>query len=121
MASRLVHWEICGPDAGILTEFYGGLFGWEFESPPGFGDYHMTGEEQTGLGGAIGRSDPEGIQMPAYVALYAEVDDIDAHLARIEAAGGETVVARTEIPGMVIYAMFRDPAGNLMGLVEAGG
>ena len=119
MASRLVHWEICGPDAGALREFYGSLFGWDFRTPPGFGDYHMSDPEQTGLGGAIGVSEPEGIDLPAYVALYAEVDDIDAHLARIEAAGGVTLVPRTEIPGMVTYAMFRDPAGNVMGLVES--
>ena len=119
MASKLVHWEICGPDAGALREFYGSLFGWDFRTPPGFGDYHMTSAEQTGLGGAIGESNPEGVPMPAYVALYAEVDDIDAHLARIEAAGGVTLVPRTEIPGMVTYAMFRDPAGNVMGLVES--
>jgi hypothetical protein len=29
------------------------------------------------------------------------------------------VVPRTVIPGMISFGMFRDPAGNLIGLVEA--
>jgi hypothetical protein len=121
MASKLVHWEICGPDAGALKEFYGDLFGWEFESPEGFGGYHMTSAEQTGLGGAVGEVNPSDTDLTAYVTVYLEVADIDAHLARIEAAGGRTVKPRTVIPGMVTYAMFGDPGGNLIGLVESAG
>jgi len=116
--ARIVHWEICGPDTGGLKSFYGGLFGWEFESPEGFGDYHMASAEQAGLGGAVGGGNPEGIDLAAYVTLYVAVPDVDAHLARVEAGGGETVLPRTEIPGMVTYALFRDPAGNMIGLVE---
>ncbi len=56
--------------------------------------------------------------MPNYQALYVEVPDIDAHLAKVEAAGGKTVVPRTVIPATVIFGLFTDPAGNLVGLVE---
>jgi predicted enzyme related to lactoylglutathione lyase len=115
MASKLVHFEIMGPDGGALKAFYGDLFGWEFESPDGVGDYHLT-TAGGGLGGAVGNG---GDETSSYVTVYLQVPDIDAHLARIEAAGGTTVQPRTEIPDMVVYAQFRDPAGNVVGLVEA--
>ncbi|MCB2223358.1 MAG: VOC family protein [Actinobacteria bacterium] len=115
MASKIVHWEIIGPDGDAMKAFYGDLFGWEFESPEGFGGYHLVGDDQSSIGGAVGAGSDE---MPSYVTLYLSVPDIDAHLARIEAAGGSIVMPRTTIPGMVTYATFRDPAGNLVGLVE---
>lgn len=118
MADKLVHWEIVGPDADAMKEFYGELFGWDFQSPPGFGDYHMTVADQTGLGGAVGKGNEE---MSSYVTLYIEVPDITARLAAIEAAGGKTVMPRTEVGDMVTFGMFIDPAGNLIGLVESAG
>jgi len=48
------------------------------------------------------------------------VPEIVEALARIEAAGGKTVVPRTVVPGVVTFALFTDPAGNLLGLAELG-
>ena len=115
MPAKIVHWEIMGPDGDAMKAFYGDLFDWEFQSTDNFPDYHMTGEG-VGVGGAVGKGSDE---MPNYVAIYLEVDDIDTHLARIEAAGGKTVMPRTVIPDTVTFAMFADPAGNMVGLVEA--
>ncbi len=56
--------------------------------------------------------------MPSYVMIYVGVDSIDEHLKMIEAAGGKTVLDRTVIPGVVAFAQFRDPAGNVVGLTE---
>jgi predicted enzyme related to lactoylglutathione lyase len=48
------------------------------------------------------------------------VDDPDAYLKKIEGQGGKTVVPTAEIPGMVVFAQFADPEGNVVGLVKAG-
>lgn len=117
MANPIVHWELVGPDGEAMASFYRDLFGWESEAVPGFDQYYMVAREHAGIGGAVGKGSDE---MPAYITMYVEVPSIDEHLARIEAAGGGTVVPRTEIPGTVVFAMFRDPAGNIMGLVEPG-
>ena len=69
-----------------------------------------------GVGGAVGQGPEQG---PTYLTVYLEVDSIDDHLARIEAAGGQTITPRTVIPDTVIFALFTDPAGNMVGLVEA--
>ena len=47
------------------------------------------------------------------------VDDPQATLDAIEAAGGRTVMPVTEIPGMVTLAQFQDPAGNMVGIIKS--
>ena len=39
-------------------------------------------------------------------------------LAQIKASGGSVDVPRFEVPGVVVLGLFKDPAGNEMGLVE---
>ncbi|MEM9404002.1 MAG: hypothetical protein AAGA44_16140 [Pseudomonadota bacterium] len=39
----------------------------------------------------------------------------------IEEAGGSIDAPRFEVPGVVVLGLFRDPAGNPMGLVEMDG
>lgn len=114
-ANPIVHWEVMGEDADVLLEFYGSLFDWKFNPVEGFENYHMVPSEQAGLGGAVGRGSDE---MPGYLTFYVEVGDIEETLLVVEKEGGKTVVPRTEIPGTVSFALFNDPAGNLMGLVE---
>jgi predicted enzyme related to lactoylglutathione lyase len=116
MAAKIVHWEVMGPDGGAMVAFYQDLFGWETSAPPGFEGYHLVPAEQSGVGGAVGQGSEE---MPRYITIYLEAESIDEQLARIEAAGGKTVAPRTVIPGMVTYALFADPAGNVVGLVES--
>lgn len=116
MANKIVHWELMGPDGEKMSRFYADMFGWNGQAVPGFDDYFMIDAEQTGLGGAVGKGSAE---MPAYLTMYIEVDSIDEHLVKIEGAGGHTVMPRTVIPGTVTFAMFTDPAGNVVGLVEA--
>jgi predicted enzyme related to lactoylglutathione lyase len=53
--------------------------------------------------------------------IYLGVADINATLARITAGGGQVVMPRMEVPGVVVVALFTDPAGNRMGLVEMDG
>jgi predicted enzyme related to lactoylglutathione lyase len=52
------------------------------------------------------------------VTVYIEVDDPQSILDEIEGKGGETVVPVTEVE-VVTFAQFRDPAGNVVGLVKS--
>lgn len=112
----IVHFELVGPDVAALNMFYETMFGWKAEQAPGFETYLMLAAEQSGVGGALGQGDEH---MPAYEAIYVQVDSVEDHLSRAEAAGGKVAVPRTVIPGMVTFGMFFDPAGNLIGLAEA--
>lgn len=115
MGNPITHFELMGANGEVQKDFYSEIFDWEVTSTEGFGSYYMvqTGDGQ--LGGAVGQGSEE---IPNYVTIYVEVDKIDPKLEEIEKAGGKTVLPRTEIPDMVTYALFTDPAGNLVGLVE---
>jgi predicted enzyme related to lactoylglutathione lyase len=53
--------------------------------------------------------------------IYLGVADINATLEKIAAHGGAAASPRMEVPGVVVLAIFTDPAGNRMGLVEMDG
>lgn len=114
-ANPIVHWELMGADGGAQKAFYESIFDWKLSSPEGFENYHITEGDEMGVNGGIGQGSE---QMPSYQAIYVQVDDINAKLGEVEAAGGTTVMPRTEIPEVVTFALFNDPAGNLVGLVE---
>lgn len=97
-----------------MKEFYAQTFGWTYNEGPD-GDYSMVGDsEGPGIGGGL-FEDPEG---PSQIVCI-EVDDIHGFLARVMANGGTVVQEPIVIPGMVVYGKFRDPGGNVVGIVDS--
>lgn len=115
MANRIVHWELMGPDGEALNDFYKTNFGWDSEPVPGFDSYYMVDGDGAGMGGAVGKGSED---MTSYMTFYIEVESINDKLQEITSAGGTTITPRTVVPDTVVFAMFQDPAGNLVGLVE---
>jgi uncharacterized protein len=103
MPAPIVFFDIAGPDAAKLKSFYSGVFGW---------DINAANAIRTGALDGTLRQDP------AEKIIYLGVPDINAALAQVKAAGGTVDVPRTVVPNVVIFALFKDPAGNRMGLVE---
>ncbi len=113
MGDPVVHFEVTGKDGKKLQDFYGGVFGWKInaDNPMNYGIVEAQG---TGIGGGISGGDGQTNN----VTFYVGVDDPQAYLDKIEAAGGKTVVPVTEIPNMVTFAQFADPEGNIVGIVK---
>jgi predicted enzyme related to lactoylglutathione lyase len=114
MGSPIVHFEVLAPGHKELSEFYASQFGWEMQ--PIMDEYTLVTTADGSPGGGIGTPFPGHDTMTLF---YIQVGSIDEALASIAEAGGKTVKERTEIPGMVTYALFADPAGNVLGIVEA--
>lgn len=115
MANPVVHFEIMGSQGDKLRSFYGDLFGWQFNVMEGM-DYGLVDpQDGVGIGGGIG-ADPNAT---ASVTIYIAVDDPQAYLDRVASMGGEITQPVTEIPGVVTFAQFKDPQGNIVGLVKA--
>ena len=111
MAGQMVHIEIPAGDTAKAREFWGGLFGWEFQAMEGSPtEYHMTRFSET-TGGAITEAD--GAKRGARV--YFDVDDINAGVSRVKELGGETSDAMP-VPGMGWFATCTDTEGNEFGL-----
>jgi predicted enzyme related to lactoylglutathione lyase len=110
MPGKLVHFEIPADDTAKGREFWGSLFGWQFEAFPGPFEYHMTQiSDQTG--GAITNMEPgkQGTR------AYFDVDEINAGTARVKELGGDADEPRA-VPGMGWFAICRDTGGNEFGL-----
>jgi predicted enzyme related to lactoylglutathione lyase len=114
MENPVVWFDIVGKDGEALKKFYGDVFKWEINSdnPMNYGMVNTEGKDK--IGGGIGSS-PNGKPMAIF---YIAVKDIKEHLKIIESKGGKVIMPFTVIPDMVTMAMFSDPEGNIIGLVE---
>ena len=110
MPGQIVHIEIPADDTAAGREFWGSLFGWQFESYPGPSEYHMTRIDDT-TGGAITDMEP-GKRGPR---VYFDVEDINAGAARVRGLGGK-VGEPMPVPTMGWFAICSDPHGNEFGI-----
>jgi uncharacterized protein len=110
MAGQIVHIEIPADDTGKAKEFWGSLFGWEFESFPGPSEYHIARIDESS-GAAITNMEPGKRGTRSYFA----VDDINAGAARVNELGGQAD-APMAVPNMGWFATCRDLQGNEFGL-----
>jgi uncharacterized protein len=108
----IVFFDIAGPDLASQAAFYKAVFGWDAGPTGG-----LTVPAASPLPGNL-RVEPPNLGPTAERVLYVGVPDIGATLKSVKAHGGSVVFGRTIAPGVVILAMFKDPAGNRMGLVE---
>jgi len=94
--------------------FYADVLGWAIDANNSFNYGMVTSGGAKGINGGIGGSPAPGSR----VVVYAEVPAIDPVLARIAGKGGTVVMPRTDI-GPVTMAIYLDPEGNTMGLIES--
>jgi uncharacterized protein len=109
-AGKVVWFELPAADSGRARDFYGSLFGWQFEAYEGQ-DYHLANE----AGGAI-----QGASGQTGLIVYFGTSDIDASIKQVQTLGGEAG-DRQEIPGIGSYALCTDTEGNSFGLYQGGG
>jgi predicted enzyme related to lactoylglutathione lyase len=114
MGTPVVHFEVLGTDAAALQRFYSELFDWTIstDNPLGYGLVD-TGVEGS-IGGGIGTAEFAPGPM---VTFYVGVDDLQATLDKATRLGGSVVVPVTDV-GVVVFALFADPEGHVIGLVR---
>jgi uncharacterized protein len=110
MTAPIVFFDIAGPDLEQLRKFYSTVFKWDVGA-----DGRFSTRVVSPSGGVL----PASLrQDPAGTMFYIGVDDVTAKLNELQAAGGSIEVPRFEVPGVVVLGLFKDPAGNRLGLVE---
>jgi uncharacterized protein len=111
MAGQIVHIEIPAGDTAAAREFWGGLFGWQFQSFEGSPtEYHMF-QISDNQGGAV--MEAEGAARGT--RSYFDVDDIKAGIARVKELGGQANDAMP-VPSMGWFSTCTDVEGNDFGL-----
>ena len=109
MAAPIVFFDIAGSNDSQLRTFYSGIFGWSFTKQS-----KTTVDVITPLEGAIRKDTTEK-------RLYIGVENVTDTLKKIAEYGGTVDAQRFKVAGVVILGLFKDPAGNEMGLVEMVG
>ena len=111
----ICHQEIYARDLTESSRFYGDLFGWT--TSPHDAGYLFWKDPGGNTGGFTTAGAP--VTNPA-ATFYITVGNITDTLEKIKQHGGVVIRQKTEIgSGHGYYALFRDPAGNNVGLWSA--
>jgi uncharacterized protein len=110
---KLCYVELPATDVEQSAEFYLRAFGWKMRTR---GDGSRAFDDTTGeVSGSFVTGRPP-MSEPGLM-LYIWVDDCEATMAAVEAAGGE-IVQPIGADAPEITARFRDPGGNVLGLYQ---
>jgi predicted enzyme related to lactoylglutathione lyase len=119
MGNAVVHFEVTGRDGDKVQQFYAGLFDWEIDAdnPMSYGIVNREAnlDQGIGIGGGVS-STMEGGE--PYATFYVSVDDVGSALQKAESLGGTRVMDPMQVPDGPEIAQFKDPDGNLIGLVK---
>ena len=112
---RVTHFEIEADEPEQLALFYEKVFGWKFEKWTGPMDYWMimTGKNELGIDGGLLKKTETSKPVNTI-----GVSSIDEYLKKIEENQGTILVPKKAIPGVGWTALFKDPHGNIFGLME---
>jgi predicted enzyme related to lactoylglutathione lyase len=110
----VVHWEITAKDSHRLEHFYREMFDWNVAAGP-FATHHVDTRTPSGIPGTITAT--EG-SWPTGAFFYVQVDDIRQYLDKAEQLGATTLLPPTTVADTATIAIFRDPEGVRVGLVQ---
>jgi uncharacterized protein len=108
------------PDPEAAVDFYGGLFGWEFEDvmPPGAPGKYFNAKLHGGEVAAVG-SQPEGAPPMAVWNTYVWVDSADETASKVRDAGGSVLMEPFDVLDAGRMAVFADPEGAAISVWQA--
>jgi predicted enzyme related to lactoylglutathione lyase len=100
------------PDPDAARDFYGGLFGWEFEDvmPEGSEAKYYMGRLDGRDAAAVG-SIPAGMPQMAVWNTYIWVDSADEVASKVSDVGGKTLMEPFDVMDAGRMAVFADPEG----------
>ena len=118
MAAKFRHLALNADDPQRAKAFYETVFGWRFE-PWGPPEYYQAAGAADGVITALQhrRELKPGVRMAGFEATLA-VDNLDASMAAIEAAGGRILAPPFYIQDVGRLAYFEDTEGNQIGACQ---
>jgi hypothetical protein len=114
MPNTLCHFELVSSNTAKCKKFYGSVFGWQFDDQrmPGYTLIH-TGQEP---GGGILAS--HAAESSPGLNAYFAVANIEDCLRKVREGGGEVLVPKTSVPNVGAFAIFADPEGIPVGIMQ---
>ena len=116
-----IGWQDLTVDNAVqVRDFYSEVAGWTWQ-PLSMGDYDdyvmLAPDSESGTAGVCHRKG-DNANLPAQWLIYINVQDLEASLANVMRLGGEIVDGPRAL-GDGRFAVIRDPAGAVCGLIEA--
>lgn len=119
MRATVSHFEIPVRDLERAVHFYREVFGWTIQPLAWAGHPYARVRASVSTEGP-GKEGIDGGLMESgeisHPLLMIHVEELEACLKSIESAGGRIDLPVTRVGDMGLYARFRDPEGNLLGL-----
>lgn len=112
MPNPIVYFEITGDDKAVLEDFYRAVFDWQLTPA---NDQYTHVAPGGALNGGIGKS----MTGPGYVTVYVEVASIEETFSTVEGRGGRRLMEPQQMPNGPLIAMFADPEGRPVGIIQA--
>ena len=106
--------ELFTPDPDKSAAFYGEIFGWTADEPKEeFGGYRQFRHRGEPIAGCMLNDGTSG--GPSTWTVYLESTDIEATVAKAEAAGGQVIAGPMQVGPLGHMAVMADPAGAVVG------
>lgn len=112
-----IWYELLTPDVDASARFYSGLLGWHVSDNP---EYREITASEGMIGGMLPLT-PEmtnGGARPAWLG-YIAVDDVDATVERVTAAGGRPLMPARDMEGVGRFGLVADPQGAPFYVIRA--
>jgi predicted enzyme related to lactoylglutathione lyase len=113
MPNPVTRWQIVAQNPERVAAFYRDVFGWTLRADNALGYRELSSGAQRGIDGGVWPNAPDA---PNLVQLFIEVDDLDAYVARVVAAGARLLIPPAQLPDGDRMALLIDVAGLSFGL-----
>lgn len=114
---RVVHFEVEADKPERAIKFYEKVFGWKVEKWKGPIEYWLitTGErDEPGIDGGLSKR----TEAESPTVNTIDVPSVDEYVKKVERNGGVIARPKMAVPGVGWMAYFKDPEGNLWGMME---
>ncbi len=124
----VVHFEMPYENADRVAAFYKKAFGWKMDKTgPEYGGYVTAHTAETDENRMVktpgtingGFYDKKAQHVSPMPSVVISVDDIQAAMKAVTDAGGSVVSQPEEIPQIGLWAVFTDPEGNRVSILQA--
>lgn len=110
--------ELMAKDLEGSKAFYASVLGWSYDTVDmGTGPYTLVAGGDNPRGGMMPMQGREVAQVPAHWLAYVQVDDVDAAVGKVEAAGGTVLQPPFDVPTVGRIALIADPSGAALGIM----
>ena len=115
LPGKFVWADLVTDDVAAAQKFYGGLFGWTFQTS---GNYTIAGNGERPLCGMVQRPRPNKPVRPRWFG-YISVSSVEKAAGKVSSLGGCVLAPPQKVPKRGEQAAFADPEGAVFGVIKS--